>query len=342
MGFECDRCKKLFTRIDNLKRHQQKCFGGEEHSNLEISEMDQNNFKFKHPFTMTIAAPTGFGKTYWVKTLLESKDKIIDPQVERIVWCFGQWQPIYDTLKRSIRNIEFVDGLPPDIDTYFNSKVKSLLILDDLMDDISKNKQITQLYTRGSHHLNLSVICLMQNFFYKNTQTLRRNSHYLVLFDMPADKTQINTMSRQMFPTNPHSMLKAYEKAISQPYGHLIIVLKPNTPTNEKLRSNIFEETCKEKPEQRTFNTNSNADELNKTEDAVQVPDAYKDVYVNGIRHKMLPYSEYECLFPKDIYKQAQSVSSHSETNSVTDSMICKKCKLWSPSKDKLDDHPCM
>ena len=35
---------------------------------------------------------------------------------ERIIWCFGQWQPLYDAIRKKIPWIEFVSGLPDYLD----------------------------------------------------------------------------------------------------------------------------------------------------------------------------------------------------------------------------------
>ena len=66
-------------------------------------------------------------------------------------------------------------------------------MLDDQMIDASKDKSIVNLFTRGSHHRNLSVIYIVQNLFYqeKDSRSISLNSHYLILFKNPRDKLQI-------------------------------------------------------------------------------------------------------------------------------------------------------
>ncbi len=49
----------------------------------------------QHPFTCIVAGCTQSGKTVWVKTLLENAQETISPPPERIIWCYGQWQPMY-------------------------------------------------------------------------------------------------------------------------------------------------------------------------------------------------------------------------------------------------------
>ena len=139
-----------------------------------------------------------------------------------------------------MRGVEFVKGIPPNLEGegYFNPNVRNLLVLDDLMMEAGKDQRITHVYTRGSHHRNLSVITLMQNFFGSGTKTIRRNSHYLVLFDMPADRQEIHTIAQQMFPGNRNCLLHKYEEAVSMPYGHLVIINKPNMLPQDRLLGN--------------------------------------------------------------------------------------------------------
>ena len=47
----------------------------------------------------------------------------------------------------------------------FDPSVNNLIILDEMMDKATQDKQISQLFMRG-HHDNLSVIYLMQNLFH--------------------------------------------------------------------------------------------------------------------------------------------------------------------------------
>ena len=200
-------------------------------------------FHFVHPFTCLVVAPSGFGKSYWVKRLLAERNTLIQPPPERIVWCYKNWQALYSEIEELDSRIEFVRDLPLDLDSgFFSKSTKNLLIVDDMMELISKDQRLTSLFTRGSHHENLSVICLLQSMYYKNTQTMRRNSHYLILFDMPSDRTQVRTISYQMFPTAPHYLLENYNRAVAKPYGYLVVVSKPNIKQDERLKTDIFKD----------------------------------------------------------------------------------------------------
>ncbi len=119
--------------------------------NNEVSQISQTfpqnvvpDFCFMHPFTMLVAAGSGFGKTYWVKRLLAEKDELIQPVPKRIVWCYAHWQPLYEEIKDLDPTIEFVEGLPINLDAgFFDKDTTNLMIVDDMMTDITKDNRLT-------------------------------------------------------------------------------------------------------------------------------------------------------------------------------------------------------
>ena len=119
---------------------------------------------------------------------------------------------------------------------------RNLVVIDDLMSESGNNAKVTDLFTKGSHHRNLSVILILQNLFYKGKEmrTISLNAHYMVLFKNPRDASQISHLARQMYPSKPKYMMEAYRDATSAPYGYLFVDLKPDTPENMRLRTNIF------------------------------------------------------------------------------------------------------
>jgi len=61
-------------------------------------------------------------------------------------------------------DVEFNEGLP-DV-AQFDGKKPVLLIIDDLMDETDSN--VEKLFTRMSHHRNISILFITQNMFPKN------------------------------------------------------------------------------------------------------------------------------------------------------------------------------
>ena len=86
-----------------------------------------------------------------------------------------------------------------------------------MMDDLMTNTDDTVviIFTKISHHRNLSVIYLTHNLFYKDnqTRTLSLNSHYIILFKSVRDATQVANLARQMYPSKSAFMIKAFKNA---------------------------------------------------------------------------------------------------------------------------------
>jgi hypothetical protein len=203
------------------------------------------NIVLKHPFTMVISGPTSCGKTSLVSYILQHVQHLIDPPPQRIVWLYKRWQPLYDLIQRMVKpSVEFIQGIPPGLehDEFFNPGVRNLIVLDDLMSTATKDSRITDLFTEGSHHRNLSILCLNQNLYFSKDPTQRRNSHYIVLFKNPIDKQQIYTLARQMYPGNSEYFTNYFDMATQKPYGYLLVDLKQNTPDSLRLRPNVFQE----------------------------------------------------------------------------------------------------
>ena len=109
----------------------------------------------------------------------------ISPTITRIILSYRHWQPLYDELKKTVwPPIEFIQGIPVELgyDTFISPKENNIIILDDLMSTAAKDARITDLFTEGSHHRNLSVISINQNLYHSKDPTQRRNCHYLTLF----------------------------------------------------------------------------------------------------------------------------------------------------------------
>ena len=110
------------------------------------------------------------------------------------------------------------------------------------MRDATRNSDICELYTEGSHHRNLSVICLLQNIYHhgRENRTMSLNTQYLVLFENPRDQLQVMTLSRQMFPHRSYQFMDQFNRATTKPYGYLVIDLKQNTPDYQRIRTDVF------------------------------------------------------------------------------------------------------
>ena len=66
------------------------------------------------------------------------------------------------------------------------------------------------------------------------------NAHYITLFKNPRDVTQVATLARRMYVGRSKFLVEAFNDATSKPFGYLLIDLKPDTPDNIRVGTNIF------------------------------------------------------------------------------------------------------
>ena len=66
------------------------------------------------------------------------------------------------------------------------------------------------------------------------------NTQYMVLFTKPRDQVGPAILARQMYPNKSKKLLNKYIEATKRPYGYLFIDLKQNTPEENRLKSDIF------------------------------------------------------------------------------------------------------
>ena len=191
----------------------------------------------QHPFTAIVSGPTGSGKTVFTLNFIKHSRLLVEPEPEDIVWCYGIYQHAFDGVPQ---NVKFVQGLP-DMDA-FTGERRTLVIIDDLMHEA--NEGVSQIFTKGSHHKNLSVLFLTQNLFFnsKHARTMSLNAQYMVIFKNPRDAAQISHLGRQMFPSRNGSkfLSEAFVDATSRPYGYLFINLKADTDERLRVRTNIL------------------------------------------------------------------------------------------------------
>ena len=214
------------------------------HNSLET--MDQmtssKTMTFKHPFSM-VETTSGSAKSVWTKKILLSS--LIQPSPERIIWCYGQWQPLYDNIRKRIPRIEFVNGIPDHLNDqhYIDVSKRNVLVFDDLMTEAKCDQRIADLFTKGSHHRNISVVYLTQNLFPqgKACRDIILNTQYMVLFNNPIDRQQVATLGRRIYPSTSAVFMKRFQRATSYPYGHLVIDLKSDTAEKYRLHTEIFD-----------------------------------------------------------------------------------------------------
>lgn len=183
-----------------------------------------------------IAGPTSCGKSVFTTRFLKHVNDLVDTQLIEIIYCAPEES--YPDLSECTVPVRFLDYLPDA--SLFSDKRPRLVVVDDMQRE--QNESVVDIFTKLSHHLNMSVIFIVQNIFHKGKgmRDISLNSHYIVAYKSPRDRNQFGTLSRQICPGNTRYINEAFEDATSVPYGYLVMDLTQTTPDHLRYRTNIF------------------------------------------------------------------------------------------------------
>ena len=119
---------------------------------------------------------------------------------------------------------------------------RNLVVLDDQMAEAGKMEEMPNLFTKCSHHRNITLVYIVQNVFdkVKVHRTISLNSHYIVLFKNPRDQGQRRSLAQQFFPSQVKYFMDAYRDATKKKHCYLLLDLHPLTPDRFRVRSSIF------------------------------------------------------------------------------------------------------
>ena len=214
-----------------------------DHSDLKVYDAT-----IRVPFSLLINGPSGCGKTDFTIQLLKERKNLIDKDINNICW-------FYSLETKSVKNfaiefkdkipITFVKGLPENIEDYIDDTKTNLFIFDDLMDQATQSSVISDLFTKGSHHRNISIILIVQDFFYNGNsnsgfrKTISRNANLLCLFCNYLDSSSISTIGARIMPKRVPLFLNIFKKACSES-RYLFIDGKHDSDGDIRLRTDIF------------------------------------------------------------------------------------------------------
>lgn len=193
-------------------------------------------FTFHHPCTISISGPSGSGKTVLTIDILNNLSKIFRPPPVDVTFFYSEWQSNYEEI--SPRPL-FIKGVPTK-ERIESINRPSLFIVDDSMGDI--NQTIVDIFTKYSHHKDLSLILLLQNFHNRghHQRTINLNTNYIVFMKNPRNKLAVTYMSREIFPNRMKYVMESFDDATKLPYSYLLFDLKQETPDKMRLVTNIL------------------------------------------------------------------------------------------------------
>ena len=119
----------------------------------------------KHPARILISGPSSSGKSTLISKILDNQILIFDQVFDRIIYFSDGSSLVTENINLPIANCEIYDK------TLFNtldSRQNNCLIIDDFMHRAADDIQISELFTKRSHHQNVTIIFLLQNLFPKS------------------------------------------------------------------------------------------------------------------------------------------------------------------------------
>ena len=173
----------------------------------------------------------------WAKKLIENRNEMTSKQINRLIYCYGEWQSEF----YKVENVKFIKGMDSVFkeNDFFKLGESTLLIFDDLANELSGNPKASKLFTQDIHHKNVSIVFITQNL-YKQGKAMREiqlNSQCLVLFKNCRDVNQIKVLSKQMGLAH---LPEACRKVTSQPYQPLVVDMRPGTADYLRVRSHVL------------------------------------------------------------------------------------------------------
>lgn len=245
---------------------------------FHIKIIVQMAFKLHGIFRILLSGSSGSGKTTFVINLINNLENLTDLKYKQIFWFYSELNAKPTTIAN--KAIKYHQGLPTD---FTNSTLEPILVvLDDLMyESSSHTPQVMQLFTRKSHHANISVCLLTQNIFNKGkfTRDISLNATHIVLFKTPRDQQQYLYLFRQICPQQAASLAKIFKEISSEPHSYMFLDLTQSCHDLLRYKFNVFEPAYGSVICPSPLNTTVNGEQVNEictVEEVTAIPVLFK------------------------------------------------------------------
>ena len=159
----------------------------------------------------------------------------------KIIIFYNHMQEAYKDIQRispcPVKLLYGAGNLTPQ----FKTTPGTLVVIDDM--HATHSNIVSEWFTRKSHHMDSSVIYLVQNVFDKSVlhRTINLNATHIVLFKKPRDGSQVTHLDKQVFPGGGGLLTAAY-RDITQNIRHSYVVADFNqaTPDSLRIRDTLF------------------------------------------------------------------------------------------------------
>ncbi len=90
---------------------------------------------------------------------------MFEKKTENIIYLYSHPQPLYDEIRRTQDNIQFIQGFPDNLVDMFQPYKNSILVIDDILEELKNDKRLQNLYICTLHHMRICIWILYHNMF---------------------------------------------------------------------------------------------------------------------------------------------------------------------------------
>lgn len=200
--------------------------------------------RLNHPLTAMVSGQTGSGKTVWTRSFLRYFNTLTNHEgAVNVLWVYGQYQPVYNRQIENV-NIRYTESFPDEEE--LTALRPTVVVIDDLMTRVADDVRLAETFTKLSHHLNISVVFIVQNLFYKGKymRTISLNCHLIVLMNNIRDVGQMLALGRQIYPSDTSFfkavLFDALKTHTDSKYPYLLINVQPGSDERTRLSTRVF------------------------------------------------------------------------------------------------------
>lgn len=189
-----------------------------------------------------IYAPSGTGKSTFCWHLIKHRNTMFIEKPTKVFYFYSSWNKTFDLMTDS--NIEFIKKFPVQekLEQIYKEPGHKIMILDDMLNRLTQNSVVHELFFIKSHHECISTIWVTQVLFSDSLRSLSQNAHYFVLMRSQRSISQVVKLASQLGMKD--RIKNAFLRIVSdnEPYTYILIDLNPQSQSEYSVRSHIFPE----------------------------------------------------------------------------------------------------
>ena len=205
-----------------------------------------NEWVFNHPSFIMLCGASFSGKSSWILKLLKERDRLIQPNVQRVIFVYGQdLGEYFHRIQSLVPNVEFIHGLKSAEETLdLNPQLNNLLIFEDLFLEALQSSWFCNLVSRIAHHTNTTVLFTTQNMYQQTpmSKTISNQAKYIVLFKNVRDVNQVKYLGQQVLGSGGGKILDYIVLDVTKDnkFGYVILDMHPLGDDKVRILTSIF------------------------------------------------------------------------------------------------------